>query len=69
MEWIRDPLGLDFESLLGFKIEIKNDLKIRSVKIAKFDSRIDGSSIFKVSGEAKIEEKSKPKGLQDRTSS
>ena len=42
-EWIREPLGLDFGSLLGFQIEVKNDLKVRSVKIAKFDSRLDGS--------------------------
>ena len=68
-EWIREPLGLDFGRLLGFQIEVKNDLKIRSVKIAKFDSRFYGSSIFKVSREAKIDEKSMPKGLQDATSS
>jgi len=68
-EWLREPLGLDFGSVLGSKIEVNNDLKIRSVKIEKFDSRLDGSSIFDVSRESKIDEKSMPKGLQERTSS
>ena len=35
----------------------------------KIDSRIDGSSILEVSRESKIDEKSMPKGLQERTSS
>ena len=68
-EWTREPLRLDFGSLLGSKIEVKNHLEIRSVKIEKIDSRLDGSSIFEISREATIDEKSMPKGLQDRTSS
>jgi len=64
-----EPLGLDFGSLLGSKIELKNDLKIRHVKSVKFDSRVGGSSIFDVPGTSKIDEKSMQKGLQDRTSS
>ena len=68
-EWILEPLGLDFGSLLGSKIESKNYLKIRLVKNAKFDSRVDGSSIFEVSRGSKIDRKSMRKRLQDRTSS
>ena len=68
-EWLREPLGLDFGSVLGSKIEVNNDLKISTVKSVKFDSRVGGSSIFDLSGESKIDEKSIPKGLQDATSS
>ena len=64
-----EPLGLDFGSLLGSKIEPKSDLKIRIVKVAKFDSRVDGSSIFDVSRGSKIDQKSMKKRLQDKTSS
>ena len=52
----------------GSKIEIKTKLKIRSVNNAKFDSRVDGSSIFDVPGRSKIDQKSIRKGLQDKTS-
>ena len=68
-EWILEPLGLDFGSLLGSKIGVKNGLKISNVKSVKFDSRVGGSSIFDLSGESKIDEKAMPKGLQERTSS
>ena len=64
-----EPRGLDFGSLLGSKIEVKNGLKISTVKSVKFDSRAGGSSFFDLSGESKIDEKSMPKGLQERTSS
>ena len=46
--WILEPLGLVFGQLLGSKMKVKNELKIRGVETAKFDSRIDGSSIFDV---------------------
>ena len=68
-EWTREPLRLDFGSPLGSQIEVKNHLKISTVKSVKFDSRVGGSSIFDLSGECKIDEKSMPKGLQDATSS
>ena len=48
-EWIWEPLGLDFGSLLGSKIELKSELKVRSIENAKYDSRCSGSSIFDVS--------------------
>ena len=48
-EGIWEPLGLDFGSLLCSKTEPKNYLKISSVKNAKCESRVDGSSIFDVS--------------------
>ena len=68
-EGILEPLGLDFGSRLGFEIEHKNDLKISSAKNAKFDSRCSGSSIFDVPGSSKIDQKTMPKGLRDKTSS
>ena len=49
---------------MGSKIEVNNDLKIRSVKIEKFDSRLDGSSIFEISRETKIDEQSMPKDFK-----
>ena len=66
-EGIWEPLGLDFGVVLGSKIEPKKDPKIRSVRNAKFDSRVGGSSIFDVPGTSKIDQKSMPKQLQDRT--
>ena len=68
-EGILDPRGLDFGSRLESKIEPQNDLKIRSAKSVKFDSRVDGSSILEVSRGSKIDEKSMKKRLQGRTSS
>ena len=50
-----ERLGLDLGSLSGSKIEPKTDLKIRGVKSVKFDSRVDGSSIFEVPGRSKID--------------
>ena len=38
-----EPLGLDFDTLSGSKIEPKNELKIRGVKSVKCKSRVDGS--------------------------
>ena len=67
-EGILEPLGLDFGSRLGSEIEHKNDLKISSAKNAKFDSRCSESSIFDVPETSKIDEKSMPKRLEDRTS-
>ena len=68
-EWILEPLGLDFGGHLGSQIESKNELKIRRVKIAKFDSRLHGSSIFDVSRGSKFDEKSMQRGLQNKISS
>ena len=68
-EGILEPLGLDFGSRLGSEIEHKNDLKISSAKNAKFDSRCSASSISDVSRGSKIEQKTMPKGLRDKTSS
>ena len=68
-EGILEPLGLDFGSRLGSEIEHKNDLKISSAKNAKFDSRCSRSSIFDVPGSSKIDQKTMPKGLRDKTSS
>ena len=45
---ILEALGLDFGHLSGSKMQPNNQLNIRSVETAKFDSRIDGSSIFDV---------------------
>ena len=47
-DWILEPLGLDFGQLLGSKMKLNNELRIRGVETAKFDSRPDGSSIFDV---------------------
>ena len=52
---IVERLGLDLGSLSGSKIEPKTDLKIRGVQSVKFDSRVDGSSIFEVPGRSKID--------------
>ena len=62
-EGIWEPLGLDFGSLLGSKIESKNDLKIRRVKNAKFASRLHGSSIFEVPRVSEFDEKLMKKRL------
>ena len=48
LDWILEPLGVDFGQLLASKMQPKNELKIRGVETAKFDSRLDGSSIFDV---------------------
>ena len=68
-EGILEPLGLDFGCHLGSKIESKSELKIRSVKNAKFDSRVGGDSIFEVPRGSEIDEKSMQRGLQNKTSS
>ena len=47
---IWEALGLDFGHLSGSKMQPNNQVNIRSVETAKFDSRIDGSSIFDVPG-------------------
>ena len=51
-----EPLGFDFGILSGYKIEPKNELKIRGVKSVKFDYRSDESSIFDVPGRSKIDQ-------------
>jgi len=56
-----EPLGLDFGVVLGSKIELKNDPKIRSVKNAKFDPRCSESSIIDVSKGSEITQKSMKK--------
>ena len=50
LDWILEPLGLDIRYFLGSEMQPKSELKIRGVETAKFDSRIDGSSIFDVLG-------------------
>ena len=50
LDWILELLGLDIRHLLGSEMQPQSELKIRGVETAKFDSRIDGSSIFDVPG-------------------
>ena len=57
LDWKSEHLGLDFEYFLGSKMEPKSELKTRGAKFVKFDSRIHGSSIFKVPGWSEIDEK------------
>ena len=64
-----EPLGLDFEGHLASQIEPESELKTRDVKSAKLDSRVGGSSIFEVPRGSEIDEKSMPRGLQDKTPS
>ena len=49
-EGILEQLGLDFGGVWGVKMESQNELKIRSMKTRKFDSRRGASSLFEVSG-------------------
>ena len=63
-----EHLGLDFEYFLGSKMEPKSELKTRGATFVKFDSRLNGSSIFEVPRGSKIDQKSMQTGLQDRTS-
>ena len=56
-----EPLGLDFEGHLASQIEPESELKTRGVK--------SGSSIFEVPRGSEIDEKSMPRGLQDKTPS
>ena len=58
-----------FDVAGALQMKLKSELKIRSVKSAKFDSRVDGSSIFEVPRGSKIDEKSMQKRLRDKTSS
>ena len=64
-----EPLGLDFECHLASQIEPESELKTRGVKSAKLDARLDGRSIFVVPRGFEIDEKSMPRGLQDKTPS
>ena len=64
-----EPLGLDFEGHLASQIEPESELKTRDVKSAKLNSRVGGSSTFKVPRRSEIDEKSMPRGLQDKTPS
>ena len=50
LDWILELLGLDIRHLLGSEMQHKSELEIIGVEPAKFDSRIDGSSIFDVPG-------------------
>ena len=50
LDWILELLGLDIRHLSGSEMQPKSELKIRGVETAKFDSRVDGSSIFDVLG-------------------
>ena len=53
--------------MLSSKIEAKTELNIKTWKYVKFDSGVHGSSIFKGQGGSKIDEKSMPKRLQDKS--
>ena len=64
-----EHLGLDFEDLLGSKMEPKSELKTRGAKFVKFDSRLHESSIFEVPRWSGIEEKLMQRELQSKTSS
>ena len=57
MDGMSEHLGLDFEGLLGSKMEPKSDLKTRGAKFVKYDSRLHGISIFKVPWWSRIDEK------------
>ena len=67
-EGILEHLGLDFGGVLGVKMESISELKIRSVKTWKFDSRLGGSLVLEVPGGSKINKKSIKNRLQDKTS-
>ena len=55
LEWILEPLGVDFGRLLGSKMVSKSGLKIRCVKTQKFEFRVDGSVVFEVPRVSKID--------------
>ena len=62
-----EHLGLDFEYFLVSKMEPKSELRTRSAKFVKIDSRLHGSSIFEVPGWSEIDEKLVQTGPQTKT--
>ena len=62
-----EPLGLDFGGMLASKIKSKTKPKIEQLKKQKIDSRFGRGSIFEGQGGSKIDQKSMPKRLQDKT--
>ena len=65
---IFDPLGVDFGTLVGSKTDPNMGAKSNVAKTQKLAFRLHGNAIFEVPGGSKIDQKSMPKPLQDKTS-